>query len=358
MRIDRELDARPLLVCAAALALWSCSGAKDARHAAEQLAGRPAEAEAAQHAPKQAYFGDLHIHSSWSFDAYASQVRVGPEQAYRYARGEAIDHVSGAPIQMHGPPLDFMALTEHGTYMGVSASMGDPDHPVSKIPLVRDLQSPDPDVSGPALGSFLTSLSTGVALRELVGDEVVMPTWRRIAELADRHDAPGEFTSFVAYEYTSMPDGQNLHRNVIFRGSRVPARPFTSVDSQNPEDLWAWMEKVRAVGDDVLAIPHNQNGSNGLMYEATDASGKPIDRLYAEVRLRNEPVSEVMQIKGQSETHPCSLRKTSGRISRSSTESWGGLRISASPREAMRARRCRGGSPSSSAWASTPTSSG
>ena len=304
MRISTELGAKPLLVCVAALALWSCSGAEDVRHAVESPLRSPAEVEAAHSDPKQAYFGDLHIHSRWSFDAYASQVRVGPEQAYRYARGEAIDHVSGAKIQMQGPPLDFMALTEHGTYMGVSASLGDPDHPVSKIPLVQDLQSPDPDVSGPALGSFLAALSTGVAIRELVGDDVVMPTWQRIAELANRNDAPGEFTSFVAYEYTSMPDGQNLHRNVIFRGERVPARPFTSVDSQNPEDLWAWMEQVRGVGDDVLAIPHNQNGSNGLMYETTDASGKPIDRLYAEVRLRNEPVSEVMQIKGQSETHP------------------------------------------------------
>ena len=239
MRISTELGAKPLLVCVAALALWSCSGAEDVRHAVESPLRSPVEVEAAHSDPKQAYFGDLHIHSRWSFDAYASQVRVGPEQAYRYARGEAIDHVSGAKIQMQGPPLDFMALTEHGTYMGVSASLGDPDHPVSKIPLVQDLQSPDPDVSGPALGSFLAALSTGVAIRELVGDEVVMPTWQRIAELANRNDAPGEFTSFVAYEYTSMPDGQNLHRNVIFRGERVPARPFTSVDSQNPEDLWA-----------------------------------------------------------------------------------------------------------------------
>ena len=288
----------------AGLLLWGCSAAEDARRAVPPSTPADAAAVPAASSPKQAYFGDLHIHSRWSFDAYASQVRVGPEDAYRYARGGAIEHVSGRDIQMQGPPLDFMALTEHGTYMGVSASLDDPEHPVARIQLVRDLQDPDPEVSGPALGSFLVSLSTGVALPELVTDEIVTPTWQRIVELADRHDRPGEFTSFVAYEYTSMPDGQNLHRNVIFRGSRVPARPFTSVDSQNPEDLWAWMEGVRGVGDDVLAIPHNQNGSNGLMYETTDASGKPIDRLYAEVRLRNEPVSEVMQIKGQSETHP------------------------------------------------------
>jgi hypothetical protein len=253
---------------------------------------------------REAYFGDLHIHSRWSFDAYSAQVPVGPEDAYRYARGEAIEHVSGRQIQMKGPPLDFMALTEHGTYMGVSASMDDENHPLRQVKLVQELTSKDPQVSGAAVQTFLQSLGTGVAIPELVTDEVVQPTWRRIVELADRHYVPGEFTSFVAYEYTTMPDGQNLHRNVIFRGSNVPARPFSSVDSQNPEDLWAWMEKARAAGDDLLAIPHNANGSNGLMYRKLDTAGEPIDATYAQVRLRNEPISEVMQIKGQSETHP------------------------------------------------------
>ena len=253
---------------------------------------------------KEAYFGDLHIHSRWSFDAYSTQVPVGPDQAYRYARGEAIDHVSGRQIQMQGPPLDFMALTEHGTYMGVSATIDDPESPVHQVQLIRDLSSPDPAVSGAAFSSFMQSLSTGVALPELVTDEVIEPTWRNIVELADRNYRPGEFTSFVAYEYTSMPDGQNLHRNVIFRGSDVPSRPFSAADSPNPEDLWAWMEETRQAGDDVLSIPHNANGGNGLMYRDVNTAGEPLDAAYAELRLRNEPVSEVYQIKGQSETHP------------------------------------------------------
>jgi len=259
---------------------------------------------ATEPATKSAYFGDLHIHSRWSFDAYSMQVRVGPEDAYRYARGEAIDHVSGTKIQMAGPPLDFMALTEHGTYMGVSAALDDPEHSLRRIPFVQELASPDPDVRGAALAKFMGSLGSGKAIPELVSNKVVVPTWSRIVELADRHYVPGEFTTFPAYEYTSMPDGQNLHRNVVFRGSRVPARPFSSLDSQNPEDLWSWMEIVRTRGDDVIAIPHNANGSNGLMYRRITTSGDPIDARYAAVRLRNEPISEVMQIKGQSETHP------------------------------------------------------
>jgi len=255
-------------------------------------------------AGKTAWFGDLHIHSRWSFDAYSMKVRVGPEDAYRYARGQAIDHVSGEKIQLAGPPLDFMALTEHGAYMGVSASLDDPNHPMRQIQFIQDLTSDDPAVSDAKMTEFMTSLSTGEAIPELVTDEVVMPTWRRIVELADRHNTPDEFTTFAAYEYTTMPDGQNLHRNVIFRGSDVPARPFSSLDSQNPEDLWRWMDRVRAAGSDVISIPHNGNGSNGLMYQRVDSAGQPIDAAYAAVRLRNEPISEVLQIKGQSETHP------------------------------------------------------
>ncbi|MCE2391336.1 MAG: DUF3604 domain-containing protein [Proteobacteria bacterium] len=270
----------------------------------ETPAGGDSQETVAGNPLKEAYFGDLHIHSRWSFDAYSTQVPVGPDQAYRYARGEAIDHVSGRQIQMQGPPLDFMALTEHGTYMGVSATIDDPESPVHQVQLIRDLSSPDPAVSGAAFSSFMQSLNTGVALPELVTDEVIEPTWRNIVELADRNYRPGEFTSFVAYEYTSMPDGQNLHRNVIFRGSDVPSRPFSAADSPNPEDLWAWMEETRQAGDDVLSIPHNANGGNGLMYRDVNTAGEPLDAAYAELRLRNEPVSEVYQIKGQSETHP------------------------------------------------------
>ncbi|MBJ22769.1 MAG: DUF3604 domain-containing protein [bacterium] len=253
---------------------------------------------------KDAYFGDLHIHSSWSLDAFAFGVRVGPEEAYRYARGGAIDHVSGAKIQMKGPPLDFIALTEHANYLGIPSAAQDPESPIHDLPLIQGLLTLDPVIRGEALTALFENISSDTFIPELSNEAVVESAWREIIDLADRHDTPGEFTAFIAYEYTSMPEGQNLHRNVIFQDSNVPTRPFSTFDSRNPEDLWAWMEGIRATGSDVIAIPHNANGSNGLMYQQVDQSGRPMDAEYAELRVRNEPVGEVMQIKGQSETHP------------------------------------------------------
>jgi hypothetical protein len=178
------------------------------------------------------------------------------------------------------------------------------DHPWRKIPLVQRLISKDPEVSAGALGTFADSLARGEGIPELLTDEVIKPTWSRIVEFANAHNRPGEFTAMVGYEYSPMPDGQNLHRNIIFRDDRVPARPFSGLDSSNPEDLWDWMDARRAEGLALMAIPHNGNTSNGLMWAQTDTSGQPLDNAYLSRRNRNELVAEVLQIKGQSETHP------------------------------------------------------
>jgi len=134
---------------------------------------------------------------------------------------------------------------------------------------------------------------------------VMRSAWQEIIEATERHDDPGNFTAFIGYEYTSSgPEFQNLHRNVIFRGSAVPATPFSRFDSLNPEDLWAWMDARRNEGMEAVAIPHNANGSDGWMFQTTNFAGDPIDAAYAEIRMRNEPIVENTQVKGTSDTHP------------------------------------------------------
>lgn len=253
---------------------------------------------------RQAFFGDLHVHSSWSIDAYDRGVRAGPEQAYRYAQGQSIPHAAGGKIRLAGPPLDFMALTDHAEYLGVISAAVAPGHPLRKQPVIQQWLSRDPSMARVGWNSIRNTFVRRQSLPALVTNEVVQPAWQELIQLANRYDRPGLFTAFIGFEYSSNPGAQNLHRNVIFRGAQVPDRPFSAMDSENPEDLWRWMDESRSTGDDLLAIPHNPNGSNGLMFARTRFDGQPIDRAWIEQRMRNEPVVEVMQIKGQSETHP------------------------------------------------------
>ncbi len=253
---------------------------------------------------RQVFFGDLHVHSSWSFDAFSAGVDVGPAYAYRYARGESIPHPSGGEIQLLGPPLDFIAVTEHAEYLGLTNAAANPNHPLRAQPLIQAWKGNDPRARRRAWNRIDQSYSDRIALPALVADSVMMPTWRGLIRLANREYRPGSFTTFLGFEYSPNPDGQNLHRNVLFRGDRAPDRPFSSMDSANPEDLWDWMDDARKDFGDVLAIPHNANGSNGLMFAETRHDGTPIDAAWAEQRARNEPVAEAFQIKGQSETHP------------------------------------------------------
>ena len=280
------------------------SNADDARNADfADSANEPSDAERPA-SERQVYFGDLHIHSSWSIDAYALGVRAGPAEAYRFAQGEAIPHIGGTPIRLAGPPLDFMALTDHAEYLGVISAISGANRSLLDQPLLRQWLGDDPAEAESAWRRIQRSFGHREAIASLVTKAVVEPAWQEGVALANRNDRPGHFTAFVGFEYSSNPDSQNLHRNVIFRGAKVPARPFSAMDSSNPEDLWRWMDQARSVGDDLLAIPHNSNGSNGLMFARTQFDGQPIDRAWAEQRARNEPIVEVMQIKGQSETHP------------------------------------------------------
>jgi hypothetical protein len=250
---------------------------------------------------RQAYYGDLHLHTSYSFDAYVLfGAKVDPDAAYRFARGESVDFLGHGAKR--NEPLDFLAVTDHSENIGVFNSLDDPNSDLSKSEAGKAFKA-NP------VKTFFDSIANGKfasgKLLEGVGNvkELSQSAWQREMEAANRNYRPGTFTTFIAYEWTSMPDGQNLHRNVIFRGDKAP-NPFTSVDSPKPEDLWSWLDKIRKDGYEALAIPHNSNASNGLMFDWNDSNGRPIDQAYAEQRAADEPLVEIAQNKGASETHP------------------------------------------------------
>jgi hypothetical protein len=281
---------------------------------------------------RNAYFGDLHVHTTYSFDGYSMGTLATPYDAYRFARGEAIKNPGGFDMQLTRP-MDFYAVTDHGMFLGLVKASAETSTAFSKNEFAQpyhDLNAPQN--FGTDLISTLKRLSTfadflpraveQIMSGELDRDEVlgvIRSAWEDTIDAADQFNDPGQFTTFAAYEYTtSSSDMGNLHRNVIFEGTdQLPREPFSRFHSVNPEDLWQWMDDLREKGVESLAIPHNSNGSNGQMFKLVDWAGDPLDEDYAEQRIRNEPIVEITQIKGTSETHPIL----------SSRDEWAGFEI-------------------------------
>ncbi len=250
---------------------------------------------------KNAYFGDLHLHTGYSMDAFAFGTRTTPEDSNRYAMGETVEYM-GKP-QKRLAPLDFLAVTDHSEYLGVVRETLDPDGPFGKTEWPTIMMSRDPAVSGQAYRKIGGSLVVNKPLPEFSDPALLRSAWTRYEAIAEKYNKPGQFTSFVGFEWTSAPDFANLHRCVIF-ADKGPEQPFTAFDSLDPEELWRYLETQRQQGLDVIAIPHNGNVSNGLMFSTKDMSGRPLTRDYAERRMENEPLVEIIQTKGQSDTSP------------------------------------------------------
>ena len=277
---------------------------------AQPPAAQPTEAPAGAvpvHPERDVYFGDLHLHTVLSMDAYyLFGTRMGPEDAYRFARGDEVMFM-GEPISRRRP-LDFMAVTDHGQIIGSSMAMEDPDSALATSEIGRAWHAgSELGLRNPAgFRAWQTQAAGAVPGFDIAA--VSRSAWERIIDAANAFYEPGRFTTFIAYEWTTgaLPnnaDSGPIHRNVIFRGDTAPL-PFSSLDSQRPEDLWSYLEEHRSRGIEGLVIPHNGNMSNGVMYDWTDSDGRPIDEAYARRRLLNEPISEIAQMKGQSEVHP------------------------------------------------------
>ena len=255
---------------------------------------------------RNAYFGQTHVHTSWSFDAYVfGNTVTGPEDAYKYALGQPVKHPGGYMVKLKRP-LDFQAVTDHAEYVGTIRLANEPGSDISKLPIADKLKVRSKDDMEQIYLFLGTSIMKNEPIKELTAPEVQGSIWKQTVAIADKYYQPGKFTTFAAYEWTSTPNNMNLHRNVIFKDTKkVPDVPYSSIDSTHPEDLWAWMDAQRRAGNELLAISHNANLSDGIMFPLdVDSKGRPIDAAWAQDRMNNEPLSEITQLKGTSETHP------------------------------------------------------
>jgi hypothetical protein len=249
---------------------------------------------------KRAYFGDLHLHTSNSYDAAWGGVRTTPRDAYRYAQGFAVNYF-GHEVKRKAA-LDFLAVSDHAEYMGVAKAILDKRPPFEESNWYALL------TEGTRAG-FTQILRSGFygeppEIKDLNSESLRRDNWKRVIDVANEFNQPGKFTSFAAFEWSNTPGGSHFHRVVIFRGPKFPELPFSALDSRHPEDLWRYADAQRANGIDSVLIPHNSNLSNGLQFAYTDSYGRPIDREFATTKARNEKLVEVTQIKGTSETHP------------------------------------------------------
>ena len=266
--------------------------------------GFAASAAHAQRNPERdAYFGETHIHTSWSVDAWVMGNRMtGPDDALKYAQGQTIKHPLGYDIKID-TPLDFMGVTDHSEYVGVTREANTPGSLVSKLPEAQPMIMKDPNSSEEQnrVFSYLLKLGAGPPVKAFMNPKITSTVWKENVRIADENNHPGKFTAFCSYEWTSMPGSRNLHRNV-----KVPDYPFSALDSKRPTDLWDWMDAQRKAGNELLAISHNANVSDGWMYplDTDNTTGRPIDAAWAASRDRNERLVEIKQGKGQSETHP------------------------------------------------------
>ncbi len=275
---------------------------------AEPVAATPPATIAVQSNPdRDCFFGQTHSHTSWSMDAYLIGNKLTtPEDAYKYALGQPVKHPGGFDVQIKGRPLDFQGVTDHSEYVGTMAMATDPTTEIGKTALGAKLQRPGMAAFNENFQMLAGSLAKNKPIKELNNPKIAASVWQKVIQIADKFYQPGKFTTFVAYEWTSAPNSRNMHRNVFFRDAKkVPTVPFTAFDSVHPEDLWTWLDAQRKAGNEAFAISHNANLSDGLMFPMdVDNKGRPIDAAWAQERLNNEPLTEIHQVKGTSETNP------------------------------------------------------
>ena len=268
----------------------------------------PSTHETPRRAPnRQAYFGDLHVHTSWSTDAWSGGNRVGPTDAYRFARGEAVELPNGVVTQLHAP-LDFVALTDHAEGFDAVDACTQVGHVQYDIPFCQNMRNPAPRQADYLRQAFARGTARPAKRNSaLCADNEqclanARSTWQRVQQVANQFDDPGTFTALIGYEFSSLlPEFGMLHRNVIFRGTQVIAHAISSADVAGQADFFAQLDAGCEEPCQVLTIPHNTNFSWGLTFSRTDEDGTPYSLEDLQRRARLDRLVEVTQQKGTSE---------------------------------------------------------
>lgn len=297
------MPSRKAVALAAGLAALTFAGAASAQ---EKIGGRVGEMSlsdsdvdlfkqpgyspyAGRRFPTQVFWGDTHLHTSNSLDARAFGVTLDPAAAYRFARGEEVTSSHGIRVQL-SRPLDWLVVSDHSDGMGAMNEIIEGDPRLLRDPRVKDWNQRIREGGQTALMAtmdIIESFAGGDIPPILLDERFASSIWQDYLEIAEDYNEPGRFTAIIGYEWTSTEGGNNLHRNVLYRDGADVARrmlPFTTSESFNPEDLWRWMESYEAeTGGDVLALAHNGNMSNGLMFpvETNPETGDPLTGDYA-----------------------------------------------------------------------------
>jgi hypothetical protein len=253
---------------------------------------------------KNVYFGEQHLHTVNSPDAFAFGTRNGPDDAYKFCKGEAIKKSTTDEMIQKKTPYDWCAVTDHAEYMGIMPLLLKKDNPLADTEIGKDIASGDPAKGEAAFQQIISSAANNEPISYMVDPKLMVSIWDDQKKITNKHNEPGKFTTLIAFEWTSIPNYQNLHHNVFFRDDKGPDAQFSSFDSVKREDLWTYQEVQRAMGHENFSIPHNGNVSNGLMFATRTSYGTQITREWAARSIANTVATEIGQTKGYSETIP------------------------------------------------------
>ncbi len=309
-KMTRALQVIALIALAVATSAFAQEFSYDKEGVAKGFKKRGYSPYAGRNFPTQVYFGDTHLHTSLSGDAFGFGNKVNDEDALRFARGEEITSAGGERVKL-SRPLDFLVVADHAeaygamieVYAGNPALMSDPT-----VKRWYGMLHAGGEESFAAVMEMIQGVADKSIPPTLLDKKFIRSIWEKHTAVVERYNEPGRFTAFQGYEWSSHPGGNNLHRVVIMRDAADRAKqvvPFSAFDSENPEDLWKWMQAYEEnTGGSILAIPHNGNLSSGTMFSVETFKGNPLTKAYAENRMRWEPLYEVTQIKGDGEAHP------------------------------------------------------